>query len=580
MQPNRSTPLTSRLRDGFMAIIVSLSVAMPIAGFAFESQEHREMGTIAIGVAKLYAGHLESQGDSIPPEAGAAIDAFSAENVPLNGPLDGALYGYLVECVDFFLYPEKMLAHGWRVSSETEDKTTMGDEGLPDGKGSHLVSSDLVKECDKQGAAYMQASHNNHAHFQQDLMMSLRLWHFMAVALAQQEHNYYGALFLNAIADHYLHDFFAPGHIVTPRDRLTDLPATATHDLANQMGAVFVPTPTPEIEDVLRFLCAQTTDGEAAGRDCVEPPGLGDLLRRKGRKLQIDGLQKHVPALLRHRRVLFRGDGFLGAEEQGPQRVLLLAVQVASILDVLRGKNTFTTVKYAYALKSGVPSATLDFGSYDFSRQGKTYAGFIDTEPAPVLASTDTHAASGNSQPSRFTPCSLGGCKDRLYELRTRAPIISFSNQRESQSSGAYSARDVYNVELSTFGRLWDLSHLSGRWLSGVEVSPVFGYSIYRQGEARGNGPTLRLSAAIPETEFSLGPYVRWLSYPVSGEATRKLSYGLRLESGFSSYFTFYVTGGVDYGTSVSGTLQRGRVWSGGLRVGVPLTRLMPSPSK
>jgi len=271
--------------------------------------------------------------------------------------------------------------------------------------------------------------------------------------------------------------------------------------------------------------------------------------------------------------VLLRGDGLLGQREQARQRLLLLAVQVSSILDVLDGQNNLKTVDFSYEFGNGAVAAVTDFGAYDFSHAGQHYASLLDGQAAATQVVT-TDQARRASEPSVFTPCSLGGCQDRLYALRTRSPVISVSDERTSQSSGAYHARDLYAVEFSTVGMLWDASRFSGRWLSGVEFVPVFGYATYRQGPVHGHGPSLRLAAAVPETEFSLGIYARWLSYDVDGQRTRKPSFGVRAETGFSSYLTFYVTGGIDYGVSTSGALIRGRMWGGGVRLGAPLTRL------
>ena len=129
-------------------------------------------------------------------------------------------------------------------------------------------------------------------------------------------------------------------------------------------------------------------------------------------------------------------------------------------------------------------------------------------------------------------------------------------------------------MEVSTVGIAWDVSKKSKRLLNIIDLMPVIGYSFYRQGLDRGSGPTLRITASVPETEFSIGPYIRWLSYQASGDSTRRISYGLRIEAGFSEYMTFYLIGGMDYGQTLSGRLNRERNFGGGLRLGMPLTFL------
>lgn len=528
---------------------------------AFESREHRETSSAAFKLAQAYL--QKAAGKGLSGEALEAMDLMAED------------YGYLVECVDFFLYPEKMLSYVWKQNGELEerDKTPIARGGIPDGKKDgekyRTVPARLAKnQCDKEGALFVQASHNNHAHFQHDLLMSLRLWHFTAVAMAERENNYYGALFINAIADHYLQDFFAPGHIVTPRERFTDLPATATHDLANQMGALFRPVPTGKMQRILDFICG-SKGTRPSPPSCDASPEVEDILARgsdgRRRSRQIENLASDVSAIRARQLLLFRGDGFLDKEEHTRQRLLLVIAQTASILDVMQKENTLKDVYFAYVLKKGLPVTGVDFGFYEFAHQGERYAEILrDEEQKNPVANPELSAGDEGfsyTQPSYFSTCSLGGCPDRLYPLRTKSPVVSMSVQRESQSSGAYAARNVFNVEMSTVGLLWDNSRFSGRWLSGLEVVPVLGYAFYRQGSTGGSGPTVRLTASVPETEFSTGPYLRWLSYSANDGSSRRLSYGWRIDSGFSGYFTFFLTGGIDYGVSPSGSLEKGRNW-------------------
>ena len=44
------------------------------------------------------------------------------------------------------------------------------------------------------------------------------------------------ALVNSALSDHFLNDFFAPGHITTPRENSHDTVALAMHDWANRAG--------------------------------------------------------------------------------------------------------------------------------------------------------------------------------------------------------------------------------------------------------------------------------------------------------------------------------------------------------
>src|SRR6185503_12554553 len=79
------------------------------------------------------------------------------------------------------------------------------------------------------------ASHLNFNHFQGRAMHSFWFWHKQAVNVGRT--NLMAALVLEAYAQHYLQDFFAPGHVIAPRDEGThDLFAVTLHDNYNQQG--------------------------------------------------------------------------------------------------------------------------------------------------------------------------------------------------------------------------------------------------------------------------------------------------------------------------------------------------------
>ena len=209
---------------------------------AFESFEHHAMANLALDAAIAFERQAVLGGGD--PGAAAALPAM----LEMRGH-----YGQVTACVDYFLYPEKMLAFSWK------PQATSPSDGIPE--HGHFPMQALEDQC-RQGASLLQASHSNHAHFQQDLMVSLRVWHAMAIGVARNENNIYGALFINAIADHYLQDFFAPGHIVTPRDIKTDVPATAMHDKANLAGARFDPGVLKgPLRRVVAYLCTGRVDG-------------------------------------------------------------------------------------------------------------------------------------------------------------------------------------------------------------------------------------------------------------------------------------------------------------------------------
>lgn len=546
-------------------LLAMLCAAMPARGF--ESHEHRKMSQLAFELTNAYVTQPSKQGSGVSKEAQAALNA-----------IDPADYGMIVRCVDYLLYPERLFTYSWPAEgADLKPGSTINLPQLKDGSSKIAMPGPLKALCDKEGTLWLQASHNNYAHFQQDLLVSLRLWHLLAIQLGKDpdEHNYVAALITNAVADHYLQDLFAPGHIVTPRDKLTDLPATATHDLANRMGTLFKPKLSPELIEIVRFLCGAGNSSDQPTPTCNDDAPLPKLLRQRA-EMHFDDIAFHARALFDDTPTLFRGDDHLFESAQNRQRLLMLAVQIRSILDVLQGTNHLKDLGFKSDIHKGTATVWTDFGRYEIDGSPRRFADVpgLLSESGSELAGAPPAGEAPTSGGWKYL-CSLGGCEDRPYVLKSRAPIISISDQRESQSSGAFSARNLYTVELSTFNTPLDISSVTRDFASVVEVAPlVVGWANYQQGYRRGSGPTYRAAVTILETDVSIGPYARWLTYSPDSGVVRKLSYGLRVDSGFFGYFSFYVTGGVDYGFTSSGELQRGRVWAGGLRVGVPFTRL------
>lgn len=555
-QPKRAASLRparslSRALGGLALISIMLR---PGAAIGFDSDEHKMMGDLALAVADAYvaANHVQFGDDDARTKAIKAIKALRDTDVS---------YGEVVQCVDYFLSPEKLLAYPWK-----ESPSSASPGGLPEIETKYRFPDGLAKACDSSGVVFAQATHINHAHFQQDLLMSLRVYHLMAIGVAKEkDQNFYGALFVNAIADHYLHDLFAPGHILTPRDALPDVVATAMHDLANREGVNFAPNPIDDsLRPILRFIC---------GDD--EQPDLGAVTCKAGNgaeKLSKAGSLEDITAAVRFLGtgrpgpIAFRGDSHLwdATREQAIQRTLLLAVEVRSILDVLEGRNSLTHFQWEFDRASGSVFASFDYGQY--RTEPRLVAAQEQVAPATTEAASASDAKGGKDEHDR-----VGESVAAKYRLGTFSTVVGVSLHREAMSSGPRTGRNVLTAEAAPAG--FSLS-IPWSYLPNVVVAPVIGYSGYREGSARGSGPTLRVVFAIPETEFSLGGYARWLSYPTIDGDVRKPSFGLRVDSGFSSYFTFFLGAGQDYGTKDDGTLQRGWLWLAGVEVAFPLTRL------
>jgi len=499
----------------------------PHTAAAFESKEHRLMGDLAAGIAFAYLKDMPGIDNNALRALGMLVPKPESKSPEVS-------YGQIVECVDYFLIPERIFSFDGRNPYPTGLTKVLEPDSNP-------LSKKLGGHCDAkaEGAGFIQASHFNHAHFQQDLLMSLRYGRLRAMSLARYEKNYYDALVANAIADHYLHDFFAPGHIVTPRNSLTDVLATAMHDLANQEGVKFAPSNLQVLKPILRFICGLDEKQILGTDDCQA--GKGNWLDKLMDKNTIGDISGAMKVLAKDPpdSVIFRGDSYLWdtAQEQLVQRILLLAVEVRSIIHVIRGSDDPGSYDWKYEPTTGKVTARFEFGEY-------VVAGAAEA------------------------PDSRGG----QYLLQTMSPILAFSVSRESLFAGLKVARNVVSAEA---GFPLVMARTGFQLLPNLVVVSTVGYSVYEENNEYFSGPTFRMLFAIPETEFSIGPYFRRLSYPTSGGGeARRNSWGFRADFGFTGYFTMFAMVGSDYGTFPNGKLDKDELLSLGFAISFPWSRV------
>jgi hypothetical protein len=479
-------------------LLVLIAALMPSASPAFESEEHEKLGNVAFIAALAYFRQTHPDRKSEHEEAARLIGRPGADR-SRSGELS---YGDVIACVDYFLHPERLLAEPWRAgrSSARPGGLPRPDENLLD-----LVS------CRGMGNAFFQATHHNQSHFQYDALMSYRLYHLAAIAIARDEKSLFAALVTNAIADHYLHDFFAPGHVFTARDQLTDVPATALHDIRNDLGATFLPANFESLRPFVEFICQGSVES------CRVRTGLHlETIAGDASGAQVG---QALQAILEGKPLHLKGDARLwepGADRLR-QRLMMFLVQTRSILDVLTGRNSFQEMVWEGG--AAPTRASIGFGDY------------VQPTDAPQLWTN---------------------------------PIVGISLQREALIAGARSGRSVIAVE--TPAAVWRFEKFI--------VLPLIGYASHFEGNVNGQGPTFRLVSAIPQTELAFGPYLRYLAYPSDEGDKRRVSFGLRMDSGFSGYFTTFVAVGRDTATTTDGKLRAGIIFAAGLQFSFPVSRI------
>jgi hypothetical protein len=232
-------------------------------------------------------------------------------------------YGHIVEMVDFYNNPHKILASG---------SVGMPNQQWPKGP------KDLQPKGHLPWPEVMRAVTSNDSHFGELNLLSFRELHGIAKRIAAGDNdnrNFYGALLVNGLADHYLQDILAPGHVMAARQTIPEEIAVAMHDRANEIGVHFKLKETDNISSVLDFV--ETHFQALFGCDPTQGGAPCNSVRA-GMKENRSWLKD---------RVRMRGDGHLTDKwiskrakqlpnESARQYSLVLAIQVLSILDVLR----------------------------------------------------------------------------------------------------------------------------------------------------------------------------------------------------------------------------------------------------
>lgn len=479
---------------------------------AFESVEHKLLGDTAVLALQLQY------------QCGATNETH-AELCKVLEQIDGsrvgvASYGDIVACVDYFLTPEKLMS--------VFDESKL-----------HLIDVWPHKKCDDNVAKIFQASHSNHTHFQQELLVSLHTYHHLATGIARDRQKLGGALLVNAIADHYLQDFFAPGHITVRRDRLSDLFANAMHDAANSEGATFHLAGEKGIahmrDKVAVILQAAASEGSTRSQK----------LRAyvAGPAQQIDGC-KLVEDVFAAGTVILKGDGLLQREDGCQQRLLMLAANMLSIEDVLgAGQAYYQAYYFDYAeakdwdiLKpfSYLPSikAELPFGKY-----------VLGNDPE---VGDNTH--------------------DKLLPL-ARHYVFGFNLAEEQFSSGSGVARTAGTLEVVPFGAV--SPGFFGNY--GLALG-LYGYG--GNGDVSGAGVSARLGFIIPESESTLSFGIRRVNH--SGSAINEWGTGwnVRFDQGYTSFLSLYISVGRDFAAETADRLAFGSYLSAGVMFALPTSRI------
>lgn len=550
---------------------------------AFENFEHKAIGNIAFAFAKYLTPSCIGKDTSDP--------ACKYLDVPAS---DKKLtYGDIAQCVDRFLTPEKLIARlRYEINKPLGEKEKQDSSAFP---------NSLYREeskCKSDGLN-QQAAHNNHAHFQEELLVSLATYHSLAMMIARNnpQENLGRALVVNAIADHYLHDFFAPGHIVTRRNELTDTVALAMHDYRNERGAMFYvnddrkkPSSNSSVLDTLTqigcllgnegadckfkkidteksdlFLCQLLSHPQRAS--CVAPIQVTEGER--------ESVLKAIKAIIgsgeneeRKDWVCMLGDNNLWNMEPTTsckindtlsQRLLMVAANVTSIREVIQESS----------ISINAPSTTLT----EFSWKYDSHTTGDDSAYAALSFGT-------------YSMGKAGQLPDE-YKIAISANQTGTQNKkmpRQDITRENFNFENIYRVSLARES-FFKGDHV-GRWAETIEIQPAwyraksinygigFGLVKAQEKDVQAGGGVIRALITIADTESSFSLWGRRMYHGGNAEHGWRNGVGFGYEQGFTSMFSLNIGVGKDYGALPGGNLKQGTLFFGGVSFTWPENRL------
>ena len=528
-----------------VCIVISLWLLISMPAHSFESYEHRRLANTSLGVAFDYFAYLRSKNQSdvidvtASPSTATSTNVEDALLVDIKDRLQTFECGNIVQLVDYLNYPLKVF------ESDSHNTVTYAQDW-------YALNGDLLKENnDGFSLDLIRSSHNNEYHFQAGLFNYLLEFHRSAIDKASR-----GELFAaatdNAIAVHFLHDFFAPGHMIAIRENTHDAVSLGIHDVANKSGAPFIINQEKWIQDLAPILAyIQLIEKETPERH--------DLFFRDvdNEPANSQGIISELAS--NHETMLLFGDDLLAGHPN--QQLLITLIEVRGILDVLEAFE-----------QSQLPSSSLNM---------------FRTEPRNSL---DSYTWSGvydrDTETERIPDAAIPyGRYDFTPELMSQSSnILILSVGGEAPTSVPGTSRLFLNAEVIPFALFDAIDYIRDNtsqrrarycdFLSICNIAPAVGLTYIKDQKFSAVGPSLRLIKAIPKIGTNISLYTNYLKYSGSGlTSDNKLAYGIRVDVGFSLYAA-YIGFGKGYAVDSNNSFEREDVISFGLSITLPTPRL------
>lgn len=540
-------------------IQVGFLVMLSPSALAFSGDEHREISNLALTIAIDFRCPDDAQSPI------ARCDDIRGVAKELAGGNEKLLsYGEITEVVDFLHYPQQVLDANLYPLSK---------------KSLNQHAKEVLDKKDDVLFDYLSASSHNERHFQEDLMKSLDILHIAAINEARTR-NIFRALVLSALSDHYLNDFFAPGHITTQRENSHDTVAMAMHDWANRAGTCLkINSGTwSELDSYLKFierrkdyvLFDEIDDFELAN----------DNLRMCGNTTNLDLTDLKVsefqrPIILNltssHDQIYLKGDGRLHRNPK--QKLFMLLVQVQSISEVIGSyincpktpacqDPTNSTTKYEWlgtyrGGKVEPPEARIRYGYYDINPdyEEQNFYGFLKRPKYAYPAVADN------------------------------AFLLSFGGQALSDEPARFEAQfEVLPMKIGSAWKKWrdkmiqqpssECKVRGAKYLCNIGLT--FGVTHSRSNDVKFTGGQFRIIKVWPKISGYVSLNLRRGKYEIrnSNVESWHSSYGIRYSHGFSlnSFYVGYQRG---HGIGRNGNFGREDIANFGWTISFPSSRVL-----
>jgi hypothetical protein len=414
------------------------------------------------------------------------------------------------------------------------------------------------------------ASHEAYNHFQSRGLDAFCFSHKLAVEAATRT-NLWGALLLSAYSLHFLEDFFAPGHLLTPRDaNAHDLDVAMLHDYFNDLGLIYLiraPEQLVPLADTARaFLSSspgpwRSCDGKPKHALCFTNGAFDQFCRRLSAESCVD--------------VFCYGDDKINASKL--QAPLVLSCCTRAVADVLesyvRGvpTNSFPTYVWDRRNLGGMQGleaifVRLPYGELSCSNGFSSLTVALEVQK---LALRDPSVTNFDVVTSLTRP---------VY----RNPGIAFTVGFESVSDfEASRVRGLLEAEALVTGGRRDISSGTEQFkrrgfprnLMPRNWGLTLGYSGVYGTDDQGQGAFGRLVWPIPSVNLQISAQVGGRYYWGEGVQGFRDFEMLRADWGVH-LLTIFVAAGHDYYTFAHGDLHSGLAFEAGISIALPYSKI------